>query len=89
MAKQKKIEDDGNELSAIKEIRAAVVHECFVRRHDGTCLRGKCLRNEQMRELCLPDESDALLTDEEMKGKAVAMGLMKLEKLPPEAKTID
>ena len=89
MAKQKKSESEEKKFQTVKEVRAAVVHECFVRRHDGTCLRGRCLRTELMRKLCLPDDSDALLTDDEMKKKAVAMGIMKSEELPPEAETID
>ena len=72
----------------IKEIRACVVNECFRRRHDGTCLRGRCLRTDMMKKVCIDDEANALLTDDEMKKKAEAMGILPKENEPVKAESI-
>lgn len=57
----------------IKGIRARVVRECFVRNHDGTCLRGNCLSRCDYERFCAGEDVNALLTDAEMMEKSSLM----------------
>ena len=63
--------------SDIKAIRLKVVSECFARRHNGMCLRDKCLMREEYRRFCTGGDglydSNALLSDAEIREKSDLM----------------